>query len=253
MNIFKSLFTVLFLVAVFICPNFAFAQDDDYSAERTLLLDTDLIDVPTAGTLDYYGLGLKTRFFSQGGVLAHLTFGVLPRLNLGASVTIERLVGDAEPVRLVRPEIQVKFRFYDGTTILPMLAIGYDGQGYYYNPDSKRFSQERRGLYLVGSKEIIIPNLYLHPGVSFADFDSEDIYGFVSANFVIQDAVALMAEWDHIQSLDDSRVNLGLRFYITPFFHCDFAVRSVGKDDEFEDGTRHRSERVAIIRYHTTF
>ena len=212
-----------------------------------------LIDAPTAGVVDYYGLQLKTRFFSEGGVLTYLSFGVLPRLNLGASMTVERLIGNETPVRLVRPEIQVKFRFYDGSLFIPAFAVGYDGQGHYYNSSTKRFSEQKRGLYVVGSHEIIVPNLFIHPGINFSDFDSEDIFLFLSANFVIEDIIGILAEWDHIHNIGDSRLNLGMRFYVTPFFHFDFAVRAVGKNDNFNDGTRHRPERIVVIRYHTTF
>lgn len=228
---------------------------EDSTTDRALMLDTELVDIPTAGVVDYYGMQLKTRFFSEGGVLTYLTFGVLPRLNLGASATIEKLIGSGEPIRLVRPEIQFKFRFYDGSLFIPAFAVGYDGQGHYYNPATKRFSEQRRGLYLVASHEIILPNLFIHPGINVSDFESEDIYGFVAANFTIEDVVGLMAEWDHIRDFDDCRVNVGFRFYVTPFFHFDFSVRAINKDDndKFEDGTRHRTERIVVLRYHTTF
>lgn len=254
MNKFKK-FLAMSLVLSFSLSGFSFlrAEESGSETERILLLDTELIDVPTAGIVDYYGLGLKTRFFSEGGVLTYLNFGVLPRLNLGASATVERLVGNETPVRLVRPEIQVKFRFYDGSLYIPAFAVGYDGQGHYYNASTKRFSEQRRGLYLTASHEIIIPNLFIHPGVNFSDFESEDIFVYLAANLTIEDIVGLMAEWDHIQNIDDSVVNLGMRFYVTPFFHFDFAIRAVGKSDNFDDGAKHRSERIVVLRYHTTF
>ena len=40
--------------------------------EDIIVPDTALIDIPTAGILDYYGFLLKTRFFSGGGVVGSL-------------------------------------------------------------------------------------------------------------------------------------------------------------------------------------
>ncbi|MEK7746386.1 MAG: hypothetical protein AAB576_06960, partial [Elusimicrobiota bacterium] len=76
--------------------------------------DTQLIDVPTAGILDVGGFATQTRFFSEGGILEWLNFGMVHRLNLGASLNVERLVGSGTPVQLTRPELQLKFRFFDG-------------------------------------------------------------------------------------------------------------------------------------------
>ncbi|HOX24014.1 MAG TPA: hypothetical protein PLL10_11150, partial [Elusimicrobiales bacterium] len=61
--------------------------------------DTELIDTPTAEVLDYYGLLVRTRFMSDGGVLTGVGFGVLNRLNLGASATVDKMIGTDEPMR----------------------------------------------------------------------------------------------------------------------------------------------------------
>lgn len=223
------------------------------SRESILLPDTDLVDQPTAGILDYYGFLARTRFFSGGGVMGSMGFGVLQRLNLGVSMNADQLIGTASPVKLVRPEIQVKFRFYDGGQHLPALALGYDGQGYFYDRGLKKYMEKSRGVYLVGSQEIGVPGLLLHPGFNVSDFDSNSIFGFFGANYTIEDSVSLMAEWDNINTLRGSRFNSGLRIYVTPFFHLDLSVRDIGRSGTFENGLQVKPERIVQLRYNSNF
>lgn len=223
------------------------------SQESVVVPDTELIDVPTAGVLDYYGFQVKSRFVSNGGLLGGVGFGVLPRLNLGATMLLEQMIGTDSSVQMVSPAIQAKYRFYDGTAIIPAFALGYDGQGYYYNHDTKKYQEKARGLYVAGSQEIFCPNLMFHPGVNVSDFDSGSIYMFAGLNFVVKDSFSLMLEWDNIQRFDESRVNSGVRFYVTPFFHLDFAVRDIGLNRTFENGERQKPERIVQVKYTTSF
>ncbi|MFH1618464.1 MAG: hypothetical protein ABIG11_01010, partial [bacterium] len=108
----RKIFTVALTLLLGSVPAFCDGKTAKSSGngkmETVLLPDTDLIDVPTAGILDYYGFLARTRFFSGGGIMSSLGFGVLQRLNLGASLTADQLIGSASPVRFVKPEIQVK-------------------------------------------------------------------------------------------------------------------------------------------------
>ncbi|MBI4051108.1 MAG: hypothetical protein HY400_01235 [Elusimicrobia bacterium] len=240
---------------------FAFAGASQAQEERKTTLTSgmefepyiDLIDIPTAGSVDYGGFASRTRFFSGGGVLTYLSFGVFQRLNLGASLNADRLIGSSSPINFSRPEIQVKLRFYDGDRYLPALAIGYDGQGYFYDRNSKRYMERSRGLYVVGSLELGLPGLLVHPGLNISDFDTDDIFGFVGASWTIQDKVSLLAEYDNIRNTGDSRLNAGLRIHVTPFFNLDFAVREIGKGKTFSNGTPQKAERIVQLKYNGNF
>jgi len=228
-------------------------QKHTTSEDTDIMPDTELIDIPTAGILEYYGLEVKSRFFSDGGVIGGLGFGVLPRLNLGASITGEKFIGTADPMRLVKPEIQAKYRFYDGSEYIPALAVGYDGQGYYYDHGAGKYYEKGRGLYMVGSQEVFTPHVMVHPGINVSDFNGHGVFGFIGANFTVEDAFSLMVEWDNIQRIDESRFNTGVRFYISPFFHLDLAVREIGANSTFENGTKRSPERIVQLRYISSF
>jgi len=222
-------------------------------SSRLLEPDTELIDMPTAAVVDYGSYSTRTRFFSNGGVVEWLSFGVFQRLNLGASLNIDKLLGTQTPVQITRPDLQVKFRFYDGTTIIPAFAAGFDGQGYMYNRVSHRYDQRQRGLYFVGSQEIGIPGLQGHAGINVPDFDDNPVAGFMGVNYNIQDTVGLMAEWDNIADFPESRLNIGFRVYITPNFSLDFAARTIGQGGRYTNGVERGSERVVMFKYTGSF
>lgn len=229
----------------------AWARD---KGEAPVLPDVEMIDVPTAGILDYYGFMFKTRFYSGGGVIGGLNFGVLERLNLGASMAVDKLVGSDSPIKMRRPEIQVRFRFHDGGYYIPALALGYDGQGYYYDSAAKKYMEKGRGLYVTGSKEVGVPGLALHGGLNVPDFDDGYLFSFLGLNYTLEEKVAFMAEYDSLFHSDHpSRFNTGMRLYVTPYFQLDLAVRGIGATGEYENGVKRRTERIAQLRYNTSF
>lgn len=215
--------------------------------------DVDLVDVPTSFVLDYGGYSSRSRFFSSGGVLQYLAFGVFQGLNIGASLNVDNLIGTDTTVRLREPNVQVKYRFYDGDRLLPSLAIGFDGQGYRYNQLAKRYNNRHRGFFLVASQELGLPGLLLHPSVNVSDFDSNSFFGAFGLSYNIHDKVALMTEWDNINKIYESRFNSGLRIYITPGFHLDFAVRGIGQGARYSDGASRGPERIVQLKYSSSF
>lgn len=220
--------------------------------EFVIIPETSLIDIPTAGIIDYANFELKTRFYNGGGLLTSMNIGVINnRLNLGASFMIDRMIGSESPVKMVRPEIQIKFRFYDGGYYLPAIAVGYDGQGYYYDRDLKKFMQKGKGLYLVGSKEIY-PQLMAHGGFNIPDFDEGYLYGFVGFNYTLEDKFSVKLEYDNFFHSDyNPRFNMGFGLNITSNFIMDFAFRNIGTNSRFKNGMPEKVER--IVQFKTFF
>lgn len=242
------------VLTLVVCLHVLVYAKDKMRDENVVLPDTALIDVPTSGIIDYYGFSFKSRLYSSGGVLTWLNFGVMERLNLGASFMIDNLVGSQTPVKMVHPEIQVKFRFYDGGVYLPSLALGYDGQGYYYDRNIRKYMEKEKGLFLAASKEILAAGLVAHGGLNIPDFDDNYLFSFMGLNYTVEDEVSLIIEIDNIFHSDDpSRTNLGMRFYITPSFSLDAAIRELGKNGKFSNGWPRKSERILQLKYSTSF
>jgi len=246
----KKISAVLMFLVLAAVP--AMAESD--KKEAVVLPDVEMLDIPTAGILDYYGFMMKTRFYSGGGVLGSLNFGVLERLNMGAAMTVDKLIGSDSGIKMHRPEIQVKFRFFDGGYYLPAAAVGYDSQGYYYDAATKKYLEKGKGLYVVGSKEIGVSNLVLHGGFNISDFDNNLYFGFVGFNYTLEDKLAFILEYDNLFHSDDSsRVNAGTRIYITPYFQLDIGLREIGRNDTLSTGVKRKAERIVQMRYTTSF
>ena len=235
------------LLACLLCP-FALqaAQGDPIS------LETMIFDVPTAETFDRYQASFLTRAYDHGTVMESIDFGVYPRINIGVSIAAHELLGSSDDVRVLDPDFQAKWKIYDGSLYLPAIAIGYDGRryGYGYNEhrvyaDTKEYLDDRKGGYLTLTREIIVPGLNAAAGMNFSDFDWDELYWFTGMYYNLGDKVGLLAEWDNIRNMRDSRLNLGARFYLHPSLALDAAVRRIGRGDE--------SERILQIRYVTNF
>lgn len=215
--------------------------------------EVSVVDAPTAAVLDYGGYSAQTRFYSQGGLLQYVSFGVYPRLNLGASMSINGLVGNDRNVRARPPEVQVKFRFLDGDRYIPALAASFDGQGFGYSSTEKRFHHRQRGFFVVGSQELGLPGLMAHPSVNISDFDSNSIFGSIPLAYNIRDKATILVEWDNINNFSDSRFNSGLRAHLTPNFYIDFAVRGIGQGGWYPDGSPRGPERIVQLKYSGNF
>ncbi len=215
--------------------------------------DPEVIDAPTSAVLDDHAYSTRSRFYSQGGILEYLAFGVYPGVNLGASAAVDGFIGNQKNVRVRAPNAQVKWRFYEGDQALPSMAVGYDGQGYQYNSSIERFNQRQRGFYVVGTKELGIPGLQFHPSFNISDFNSNAIFGSLPLTYNIRDKVALLVEWDNIANWSDSRFNAGARFFLTQSFHVDFAVRSIGAGGAYSDGSPKGPERIVQLKYSNSF
>lgn len=242
---------ILFFIC-FICFYVYSFSSDKKRDEVIVTPDVSLIDIPTAGVIDYANFNLKTRFYNNGGVLTYINAGILQNITLGASFMIDNLIGSNSPVKMVRPEMQLKFRFYDGGYYIPALALGYDGQGYYYDRSIKKYMQKGKGLYLVGSKELFFPGFMTSAGFNIPDYDEGYLYSFVGFNYNMDDKLNLMLEFDNMFHSDyPSRINAGVRININSNFFVDVAFRNIGKNEKFPNGWDNKIER--IVQFNTSF
>ena len=206
----------------------------------------EAVDIPTADILDPSTYSANFRFYNQGGIASRLIIGPLKRVNLGVTFDAQQVIGSGDP-HLVRPSVYVKLRAFDGTDVLPALALGYDNQAYLYQNSTHDFLEKEKGLYLVGSHEIFIPDFDLHAGMNINEFDNTKLYGFFGATYKIVPSFALLAEYDNIRDGINNRVNLGGRYWLTSYFNVDVAARNVGR------GEARGGERIVRLNYTAHF
>ena len=231
------MFKKLLFVCIVFFPFAAVAQ--------TNIPETLLVDVPTASVLDKYQASLMTRAYGNGSVMESIDFGVLPQINIGMSLAVYELIGSSDDIKVLTPDFQAKWKLFDGNLYFPAIAIGYDGRRYGYIRPTKKYLDDRKGGYLAMSREVFIPGLDATVGVNLSDFDIHDVYFFMGMSVRVKEWASLLAEWDNINNMRDSRVNLGARLYITPALALSGAVRRIGRGDE--------NERIVQLRYVTNF
>jgi hypothetical protein len=195
--------------------------------------------------LDYGSYDLNFRFFSGGGVLTRLNFGVFKIVNLGLGWELANVIG-TQDITVAPPTLSLKIKPFSGGLILPSIAFGYDGQGYFYNKNSNDFTQKERGVFLLFGRELFFPGLEMNFGVNMNDFRTNTVYGFTNLNIDIDDKLYFLAEYDNINYLPASRLNAGIRFFITSDLGIDLAGRDIGAADR-------KAERILSIAYRGKF
>jgi hypothetical protein len=223
-----------------------------YDDVPVLSRNPEIVDVPTAEVVDHYGYRVSFRFGTAGAVQNKTAFGVFPRLNIGFGLDSEGLIGTGD-ARLNKPTINVKFRIFDGYSIIPAIALGWDGQGYVWNKQLDEYEQRERGLYAVGTSEFLVRNLQIHFGGNISDFNSDesnDPRAFAGVTYSIPPYATLMAEYDNIRRYDERRINYGLRWFLSPNFTVDLAGRNIPE----HVGTKSRiTERIVKLNYSGSF
>ncbi|MFA5779979.1 MAG: hypothetical protein WC947_07560 [Elusimicrobiota bacterium] len=232
----------LFLILIFNCQ---------FSIVNCLYSETpkpsSIIDIPTAEVVEYSNYDLSFRLHGAGGVLSKMTFGVFKPINIGISWDVDKLIGTgSQKIDTRPPAILFKAQVFGGGLKLPAISLGYDGQGYgTYNSDTDKYQYREKGVYLVFTREYLVPGLEMSCGGNIFDFDSDGVYGFLGAAFGIENKVLILSEYDNIKKMPQNRANLGMKLFITDNVDVEVAGRNLFK------GTQ--SERTVIINYRGKF
>ncbi|MEK7288265.1 MAG: hypothetical protein AAB091_06890 [Elusimicrobiota bacterium] len=214
----------------------------------------NVIDTPNAEVLDYGSFAFTTRFFANGGLLPSIAFGVFQRLMIGASWELDNYIGHGK-IDLQRPELQIKFRFFDGDGALPASTVGYDSQGYFYDKSKKEYLQDRRGLYLAFTKEMLAGGLEWTAGGNISDFERDALRGFFNVSWVAPTGgLGAFAEYDNIRNVKWNRLNAGVNLFLSPFIQMGVHIRDIlGSGTQNNSSGLRRPERIIDIRYLTSF
>jgi hypothetical protein len=212
---------------------------------------TYVIDTPTYGLLSYSSYDFGFRCFSNGDVISNIDFGVFKSLNIGMSWELDKLIGYSN-IKVAIPTLNVKLKIYEGSMVLPGIAIGYDGQGYFIDTSLKSGCvQKARGLYTVLGREIFFDGFILNVGANINDFSVVKVYGFINLMLpIFKEILYFITEYDNINYLPDARLNCGLKLSLSEYFDVDCIVRDCfGKDD----ATRIPNERILKLSYSGKF
>ena len=89
---------------------------------------TDLITIPTAGTLARGSFSMDMRIQDEGGMILGLSAGITDRFQFGLSYGSPNLIGDDSLRWYPRPEAKVKYMVIDEGITIPGVAFGINTQ-----------------------------------------------------------------------------------------------------------------------------
>jgi len=213
----------------------------------------NLIDQPTAGSLEKGEYGFDVRFFSRGGTLIGLKAGMFHGFMIGVSYGGVNVIGDGPVEWNELPGVLVKYRVFEETD-LPALSIGFDSQGYgIYYEDTDRYEFKAKGIFAVMSKNYsmgYLGYLGIHGGVNYNTFENDDdrnVTGFVGLDKSINDQISILTEYNFAFD-DDARGALGRdRGYLNAGLRWVFAGQ-LGIEFNFKDILENRKDIDAISR-----
>ena len=204
-----------------------------------------VIDSPTAGLLKRGSFAMDVDMFQEGGVALSLSAGALDRLSFGLSYGGTRIIGHDKAKMQPLPGVNIKFRLFDKSTVMPAIAIGFDSQGKEtYLDSTDRFTIKSRGIYAAASKNYaFLGNLSIHGGVnrSMETKDGDkDMDVFVGAEKSIGSQISFLFEYDFAFNDNAARavgmkkgyMNSGIRWSWGNGFTLGFDLKNLVKNQD---------------------
>lgn len=185
-----------------------------------------LIECPTAGLLPRGSFDVDLCMFSEGGLLARITVGLMERMLIGFSFGGTGIIGDQEVYWNPRVEFVAKYRLLEEYRSLPALTLGFDSQGYgRYDGKLERYARTSKGFYLVLSKNYrFLGRSGLHLGTNYSlEKDGEGAFsGYIGLNKNVNEEISILGEYDFgLNEIDlssfrfkDGYLNAGIRWML---------------------------------------
>ncbi|MFQ5651835.1 MAG: hypothetical protein ACE5IY_18010 [bacterium] len=173
-----------------------------------------LIDLPTAGTLDRGSYDIRLRMFGNGGLVGGVSVGVTPRFMFGLSWGGTNIIGEGDVDWNPNPGIHARIRLLDENFAIPAITLGFDSQGYgAYNDGFDRFENKSRGFFAVASKNYaVLFNLGLHGGLNFSledGDDDEDLNLFLGVDLSFNREFRAILEYDFANNDNENDARFG--------------------------------------------
>ena len=227
---------------------------------------TDLISVPTAGTLMRGSFSMDMRIQDEGGLVLGLSAGITDRFQFGMSFGSPNLIGDEKLEWYPRPEAKLKYLILDESLSMPALSLGLNTQGLGDYVDTlQRYEIKALGLYGALSKNWKSPlgNIGLHTGLNYSFLETEDgdndpnlFFGMdVEFNpefsFLLEYNSALNENGMTARTMSVSKggyLNAALRWSFVESLHLELHLNNLLFDDEKVDYFK-RELKITYIEY----
>lgn len=224
-----------------------------------------LVDMPTAGTLNRAQYSVNMRMQPVGGLLFGLSFGLFDRLNLGFSYGGDNIIGYGNVNWNPQPGFQIKYRIFDESYAMPAIALGFDNQGFGYWAGTRYFIKSR-GFYAAASKNYkFLGTLAFHGGASYSleERHSEDneVDFYVGLEKSLNPELWMVAEYDGAfnDNVKDDQfgegygyLNLGLRWLFGSRLLLEADLKNILRNGQ-QDTDAGRIGRTVKLAYYDSF
>ncbi len=204
---------------------------------------TNLINIPTALTLDrrHFSLDFSTNI--AGNLLVNSSIGFWNRLEFGTSLVFNEVLSD-QVVGVEIPRFYSKFRFWNEGVWYPSAAIGYSNTRLSETREDTLSNlvqkwSEPRGLYSVFGKTVFegwkwllgTGKTYIGVGTTHVikNLELENLYMFAAYEQQIIKKIILIAEIDDI--FRSGKINAGMRIALTSSTSIEFSFMNLFEDD----------------------
>ena len=229
---------------------------------------TDLITIPTAGTLVRGSFSLDIRIQDEGGMILGLSVGITDRFQFGLSYGSPNLIGDDSLRWYPHPEANLKYLLIDENRTMPGIAVGVNTQGFgnYNDSDSlMRYDMKAYGVYLAASKNWRSPfgNMGLHSGINYNFIEiedgDEDPNLFFGIDFELNPEFSFLMEYNcalnendktaqTMSIADGGYLNAAIRWSIVESLHLELNLNNLLFDEEKVDYFK-REIKITYIEY----
>ena len=229
---------------------------------------TDLITIPTAGTLMRGSFSMDMRVQDEGGVILGLSAGLTDRFQFGISFGSPNLIGDDSLRWYPRPEAKLKYLIIDENFTLPGVALGLNTQGYgsFHSEDSLlRYDTKAYGAYLAASKnwQSFLGNVGLHGGINYNFIETgdgdKDPNLFFGLDVEFNPEFSVLVEYNSALNENDMTaqsmsinkggyLNAALRWSFVESLHLELDLNNLLFDDEKVDYFK-REIKITYIEY----
>ena len=227
---------------------------------------TDLITIPTAGTLMRGSFSMDMRIQDEGGLILGLSTGITDRFQFGLSFGSPNLIGDEKLTWYPRPEATLKYLIINENISLPGVSFGLNTQGFgNYNDSLERYDTKAFGLYFAGSKNWISPlgNIGLHTGINYNFLENldkdEDPNLFFGLDLELNPELSILLEYNSALNENEltaktmsinsgGYLNAALRWSFVESLYLELDFNNLLFDDKQVDSFK-REIKITYIEY----
>lgn len=254
----KKLFLISIIISIVIFTN-SFSQGT--AGEKAKFQYRFLIDMPTAGVLDKGLVSVTTEYLPLGVVIARMEVGVFDDISFGISYGGANIIGAGSPDWYKLPSVDIRFRLFHETLLVPSITLGFNSQGKgIFSDNSGRFAIKSPGFFGAVSKNFALMGyLSLHGSASYS-LETRDADNFINitggVEKTIGESFSLVAEYDFAFNDNQSDMfgkgngylNLGLRWTLGEGFTFGFDLRDLLNNKKISPSSADRAIRIEFIR-----